>query len=187
MNIKLIEKEITYTGAELAPHWIYKNFHLLGDSAAAFIGKCDVHLTEMVDLEDVINEEPIFSSKMLNIIIEHFNICLTEGVCRQRLLIAVIKEALEALIPGIIIVRNGDDLFYENKKLTVSIATKSPTSVLIHTGINIDPAGAPVDAAGLLTHIGVNDIRGFALTVLEKYKNEMETIVNASCKVRGVM
>lgn len=186
MNTKFIEKEIKYTGAELAPHWIYKNFELLGDSIVAFIGECEVKLTEMVDIEDVIKNEPIYSKKMLNIIVENFNISLTEGVCRQRLLIAIIKEAIEKLLPDVNVTRDGDDLFVFGKKLTVSIATKSHTSVLIHTGINIDPEGAPIDASGLETDLKIKNIEEFAKNVIQSYSDEISSIINATCKVRGV-
>lgn len=187
MNIKVIEEEIKYTGKELAPHWIYKKFHMMGDSAVAFIGECEVNLAEMVDIEDVINDEPIYSKKMLNIIIEHFNIQLAEGVFRQRLLITTIKELLENMFPSVRIRRNGDDLFINEKKLTVSIATKSVNSVLIHTGINIDPEGAPVDASGLQTDLGMTDVKAFADKLLNNYKEEVADILLATCKVRGVV
>lgn len=186
MNIEVIDKEIKYTGSELAPHWIYKNFNLLGDTAVAFIGECEVKLPEMVDISDVINNEPIYSKKMLSVIIEHFNIELPEGVLRQRMLVAILKELIEKKYPEVKILRDGDDLFYNNKKLTVSIATKSITSVLIHLGINIDPEGAPVNASGLQTDLGVKDIKKFAHELLENYKNELESIADAVCKVRGV-
>lgn len=187
MNIKVIDKEIKYTGSELAPHWIYKNFNLLGDSAVAFVGECEVKLTEMVDISDVINNEPIYSKKMLNIIIEHFNINLQEGVLRQRMLVTILKELIENMLPDVKILRDGDDLFYMNRKLTVSIATKSMTSVLIHLGINIDPEGAPVDASGLKTHLGINDVEKFACELLKNYNDEMNSVSEAACKVRGVI
>lgn len=184
MQTKFIEQEIKYEGFQLAPHWIYKNFKIQGDAIVAFIGECEVRLDEMVDIEDVINNEPIYSKLMLSFISEQFNIGLVEGVLRQRLMICTIKEALEKR--GIKIVRNGDDLFFDNKKLTVSIATKSATSVLIHTGINIISTGAPIKAAGLTEDIGIKDIREFAEEVLEKYSAELFDIVQASTKVRGV-
>lgn len=183
MKTKLIEEEIKYTGLELAPHWIYKNFNLQGDAIVAFIGECEVHLTEMVDVEDVINNEPIYSKKMINFICETFNIGLVEGVLRQRLLITTIKEVLENDY-NVRVVRNGDDLFIDGKKLSVSIATKSTTSVLIHTGINIDATGAPVKASELNSINGLIP-RNFAQKVMEKYAEEVEDIVLATTKVSG--
>lgn len=184
MKTKFIDKEIKYIGSQLAPHWIYKNFNIQGDAIVAFMGECEVKLTEMVDIEDVINNEPIYSKYMLSFISEQFGIGLVEGVLRQRLLMTIIKELLEAR--GIFVVRNGDDLMINERKLSVSIATKSITSVLIHTGLNILSEGAPVKAAGLESELGIKDVREFALEVMDRYAAELTDIVLASTKVRGV-
>ena len=159
MITKYIQEEIKYIGSQLAPHWIYKNYKLQGDAIVAFCGECEVKLSEMVDIEDVINNEPIYSKYMLSFITEQFNVDLVEGVFRQRLLICIIKEELEKR--GIFVARDGDDLIVNGGKLTVSIATKSHNSVLIHTGINIDSDGAPVKACGLTSELGIVDIEGF--------------------------
>ena len=184
MNTLFIDKEIKYIGSQLEPHWIYKNFKIQGDSIVAFIGECDVKLTEMVDIEDVINDEPIYSKLMLSFISEQFNIDLVEGVLRQRLLISIIKELLEE--KGIFVVRKGDDLMIDNRKLSVSIATKSITSILIHTGLNILSEGAPVKASGLTSELGISDIKEFANEVMKRYSEELQDIILASTKVRGV-
>ena len=184
MKTYLIDKNVKYEGWQLSPHWIYKNYKIQGDAIVGFIGECEVKLTEMVDIEDVINNEPIYSKSMLSFISEQFNIGLVEGVFRQRLLIWTIKEALEKR--GFKITRNGDDLFFDGKKLTVSIATKSATSVLIHTGINIDSEGAPVKASGLTSELGMTDIEEFAKEVMSRYAEEIDDIILASAKVRGV-
>ena len=92
MNTLFIDKEIKYIGSQLAPHWIYKNFKIQGDAIVAFCGECEVKLTEMVDIEDVINNEPIYSKYMLSFISEQFNVGLVEGVFRQRLLISCIDR-----------------------------------------------------------------------------------------------
>ena len=184
MKTLLIDKEIKYEGWQLSPHWIYKNFKLQGDAIVAFMGECNVKLSEMVDIEDVINNEPIYSKNMLSFITEQFNVELTEGVFRQRLLICIIKEALEKR--GIQLTRSGDDLFVNNQKLTVSIATKSLTSILIHTGININSENAPVNACGLKNDLGINDIEDLAIEIMTKYSEEIDDIILASTKVRGV-
>ncbi|MBO6256554.1 DUF366 family protein [bacterium] len=184
MKTLFIEDKIKYIGSQLAPHWIYKNFKIQGDAIVAFCGECDVELSEMVDIEDVINNEPIYSKYMLSFITEQFNVELVEGVFRQRLLICVIKETLENL--GFRISRDGDDLFVNGKKLSVSIATKSLTSVLIHTGLNILIEGAPIPVSALKSDLGIQDIKGFALEVMKKYSQEIEDIKLASTKVRGV-
>lgn len=184
MKTKFIDEEIKYIGSQLAPHWIYKNFKIQGDAIVAFVGECEVHLTEMVDLEDIINNEPIYSKSMLSFISEQFGVGLTEGVFRQRLLICIIKELLEER--GVFVVRNGDDLMINGRKLSVSIATKSITSVLIHTGLNILSEGALVKASGLESELGIKDIKEFALTVMSRYTDEINDIKLAATKVRGV-
>lgn len=184
MKTKFIDEEIKYIGSQLAPHWIYKNFKIQGDAIVAFVGECEVHLTEMVDLEDIINNEPIYSKSMLSFISEQFGVGLTEGVFRQRLLICIIKELLEER--SVFVVRNGDDLMINGRKLSVSIATKSITSVLIHTGLNILSEGAPVKASGLESELGIKDIKEFALTVMSRYTDEINDIKLAATKVRGV-
>lgn len=184
MKTLFINNEIKYEGWQLCPHWIYKNFKLQGDATVAFVGECEVKLTEMVDIEDVINDEPIYSKLMLSFISEQFNVGLVEGVFRQRLLICIIKEALEKR--GFKITRCGDDLFFENKKLTVSIATKSATSLLIHTGINILSEGAPVKASGLTSELDITDIESLAKEIMNNYAEEIDDIIMASTKVRGV-
>ncbi len=187
METIFIDKEIKYTGEQLSPHWIYKNYKIKGDVIAAFIGECDVNLNHMVDIEDVINNEPIYSKKMLNFIEENFNVTLREMVYKQRLLVTITKELIEKINPSIKINRDGDDLYINGRKLSVSIATKSITSNLIHYGLNIEKEGAAADASDLSHDVEIEDIKGFALNIMEKYKSEVEDISLAACKVRGVM
>lgn len=185
MKTLFIDDEIKYTGVQLAPHWIYKNFKIQGDAVTAFVGECEVKLSEMVDIEDVINNEPIYSKLMLSFISEQFNIGLVEGVLRQRLLVTCIKEELERR--GFSPLRNGDDIFINGKKLSVSIAAKSLNSVLIHTGVNILSEGAPIEVSALQDDLNIKDIKEFAVNIMNRYAEELEDIVLASTKVRGVI
>lgn len=190
MKKKFITEEICYTGKELSPHWIYKTFNLQGDSIVGFIGGCDVKLDHMVDIADVLDNSPIYSKKMLHFIIEHFNMPLIEGVVRQRLFINIARDAIHSYMPKsslMPIVRQGDDLYYNKGKLSVSIATKSITSVLIHLGINIDSCDAPVKAAGLESELKLKNIQEIADDIINNYYEENEQMINASCKVKGVI
>ncbi len=191
MQSLFIDEEIKYVGSQLAPHWIYKNFHILGDAVVSFTGEMDVKITEMVDIEDVISNSPIYSKNMVSFIIEHFGISLSECVLRQRFLICIIIEELRKVLGDKFqIRRSGDDIFVNidgiDKKLSVSIATKSITSGLIHTGLNIDPSGAPVQACGLTTDLGIVNVKEFANNVMKRYVDENREIFEATCKVRGV-
>jgi len=188
MKYKFIGKEICYTGKELAPHWIYKNHDIAGEAIVGFIGECDVKTSDMADISDVLSNSPIYSKKMLHFIVEHFNIPLIEGVLRQRLLINIFREYLmDNGISPVLLSRNGDDLFYKDRKLSVSIAAKSVNSVLIHLGVNIDPAGAPVKAAGLETDLNFENFMKIGEDVMCSYIKECDEIVHASCKVKGIL
>ncbi len=182
------EREITYDGHQLAPHWIYRQFDLLGDAAVAFIGPCRVELGEMVDLEDVKDNAPIYSPRMLHLIAEFFSGDLHLTVYRQRLLIVTAKELLETLTTRRVI-RKGDDLYLDRAdgrpgKLSVSIATVSATSTLIHTGFNVRTEGTPVPTVGL-DELSV-DVASFATTLLARFAAELHGIWDARCKVRAV-
>ncbi len=179
-----IDKEIKYTGKELSPHWIYKNFNVCGDCIVSFLGEVDVKLDEMVDIEDVINVEPISSKKMLNFIIECFDCTLSEMVWRQRLFVSIIKECLEKY--GKKILRKGDDLFFNGKKLSVSIATKSTISTLVHTAINVVNEGAPIEVSSL-DDMGIDKPEVLANDIMEAFCSEVESVYTARCKVRGVI
>jgi len=186
MKTLFVKETMKYDGSQLAPHFIYKNFNLMGDSIISFIGPCEVKLSEMVDIEDVVNNEPIYSEKMLHFICEIFNADLIRGVYMQRLLVTTIKEQLEQKYNQLV-VRSGDDLFKNDGKLSVSIATKSPTSVLIHTALNITTDNTPVKTAGLQTDFNITDIEKFAKEVLNAYNEEVNDIYLATTKVRGVI
>ncbi|AVX20541.1 MULTISPECIES: DUF366 family protein [Carboxydocella] len=184
MKTYLVKHELTYNGEQLSSLFAYRNFRVQGDSIVAFIGPCRVELSEMVDLEDVLAQDWIYSPRMLHFIIEIFHLDLEKMVIIQRLFIAIIKEQLEYYgVKGI--KRKGDDLYLENKKLSVSIATLSPVSCLIHTGLNLETEGTPVATVGL-RELGIENTEEFAEQVMIALANEVESIKLARCKVRGV-
>lgn len=189
MHTRLItDHQITYDGRQLAPHWIYRQFDLMGDAAVAFVGPCRVDLSEMVDIEDVKAAAPIYSALMLHVIAELFSGDLHQTVYRQRLLIVTAKELLETLTNRRVM-RKGDDLYLLRAdgspgKLSVSIATASAASTLIHTGFNIETEGTPVPTVGL-AELGI-DVPAFARELLRRYSDEVEDIWLARCKVRAV-
>ncbi len=184
MHTLIAEQTIAYTGHQLRSHWILDTFGLQGDAIVAFTGPCHVALSEMVDLADVAAGEAIEAAQMLHLIAEHFDHDLHRAVLRQRLLICIIAERLAAgeRVPDLR--RDGDDLYAAERKLSVSIATLSPVSTLIHVGLNIDPTGAPVPAVGLGEW--QIDADWLAREVLEGYAAEMADVDLATCKVRGV-
>lgn len=175
---------LAYTGHQLRSHWIFETFGLQGDAMVAFSGPCSVALSEMVDRADVAAGEAIEAAEMLHFIAEHFERDLQRAVLRQRLLICTIAELLQG-VPGVPdLERDGDDLYADRRKLSVSIATLSPVSTLMHVGLNIDPAGAPVAACGLAEWRVDPD--ALAERLLAVWAAEIDDIHLATCKVRGV-
>lgn len=186
MKTVFIEKEFSYDGTQLCSHWILKTTGIYGDALVSFAGPANVSLAHMVDLEDVLEKKPIYSQLMLHFIAEHFDNDLEKMVLRQRLFICIVKEVLHRSLPGgsTAVVRKGDDLYVGDFKLTVSIATASAVSTLMHTGINIKSLGTPVPTKGL-EDFDLNP-RAFATSVMNGYEEEISGIRRARCKVRGV-
>lgn len=186
MKELIVPDTITYDGAQLASHWAYLNYGLQGDSIVSFQGPCSVALTEMVDLKDVMGNAPIYSMRMLHFIVEHFTLDLESTILRQRLMIANLRDIISEK-SGADIRRYGDDLFVGDRKLSVSIATLSPVSTMIHTGVNITGENAPVPAIGL-SELGLSPEESSEVGRLlcNAYVAEYEQIKLARCKVRGV-
>jgi len=182
MHTHISDQEIPYTGKELRSHWIMQQFGIRGDAIVAFVGPCDVPISSMVDLADVAAGEHIRARSMLHFIAEFFDTDLDKAILRQRLLVANAQALLSAA--GADVLRTGDDLYCRDRKLSVSIATVSPVSTLIHFAINIDESGAPVPAIGL-PELGV-DPAPFAEALLGAFRDELDSARDARCKVAPV-
>lgn len=191
---KRLEREIAYSGRELAPHWIAHETKQFGSALVAFTGACDVATDALVDLEDRFASDSIRAQSMLHFLGEFFGDTLEITVVRQRLLVAILGECLNrrlykstTLPAGVerLVERSGDDIFVtvdgRKKKLTVSIVTASAVSTLLHFGVNIDATGAPVEAVGL-QDLGVS-ASDLADEVLSLWSKEMHEQAVARAKV----
>ena len=185
-----IPDHIDYTGEQLRSHWAYRRFDLLGDSIVAFVGACDVKPEFMKDVEDLKAASEIRSERMLHFIVEHFDTDLERAALRQRLLISAMAENLNrrmlvaqaSRLQGARIERKGSDLYEGTRKLTVSIASVSAVSALIHAGINISSRNTPVPTRGLEDYSIAPE--EFAREILHAYAAEMHSVWKARCKVR---
>ncbi|MCD5406644.1 MAG: DUF366 family protein [Desulfotomaculum sp.] len=186
MISKFIKEVNHYDGSQLNSLWALRNFGLQGDSIISFRGSCDIQPVNMVDLVDVRAKDSIFSTDMLHFIIEHFDLDLEKTITRQRLLICIIKEVLEEQT-GCRLKRQGDDLYRDKLKLSISIATLSPVSAMIHTGINISVKNTPVPTVSI-SELGWSKqcYLELAVEIANRYGAEIESIRMARCKVRGV-
>jgi hypothetical protein len=182
MKTKYIEETIAYTGEQLRSNFAYTEFNIIGDSIIAFCGACDIPLEKMVDLEDVKDNSRIYSESMVHFIVEHHDSDLEKAVLRQLMLATIIYEVLNENQADLCIKRLGSDLYDHDAKLSISIATLTPLSSLIHFGVNISSDNTPVKTKGLKDY-GI-DPHDFAKSVMAKYKEMESEILIARCKVR---
>lgn len=180
LEIEYIDKKTKYDGSQLAPHWIYKTTGVMGDAVVAFCGPCNIPYNKMADLEDVLAKDSIKANSMLHFICEIFGKDCFSAVGVQNAFVSEIHSAL--LKKGVNAVKDGDDIFVGKGKMSISIASVSSVSALIHIGINIDNKGTPV-ATSALRDFNI-DPKEFALDVLKRMKKEYSRMVLASCKVR---
>jgi hypothetical protein len=193
IRIHLDAQPRAYTGVELRPHYLLTELGLPGSAVGAFIGPCRVETEHLVDWEDRLAHDRIEAREMVHFLGEFFGASLREGVLRQRLFMATLGQSLNERLRAAgrpeRLLRSGDDLFVPgaggDRKLSVSIVTASPVSQLLHVGINVDPAGAPVPAIGL-AELGIEP-RAWAAEVLEAFRTEYEGVEWACAKVRPVV
>jgi hypothetical protein len=173
-----------YDGTQLRSLWAFRTCRLQGDSIVSFIGPCQVSRVHMVDQEDVLARSRIRSRRMLHFIVEHFDDDLVRTLLRQRLLVTIAREKINHRLNGDVVQRWGDDLYDGDAKLSISIATATPVSTIIHLGINITAQGAPVKAKGIEEY-GLQ-ARELAEAIMAQYVLEIEGVAQARCKVRAV-
>lgn len=179
--------DMKYDGTQLRGHFAYFDFKILGDSAVSWIGPCDVNFDHMVDGEDFLEGSAIRGSEMVHFIIEFFDQSLFSGVLLQRLFANIVRDVIYELsqLKNIKLDRSGDDLYFQKRKLSISIATKSPMSTLVHFAVNVRTEDVPVPAVGL-KELKVNEVE-FAKRCLSLLKSEYEDCQMATWKVRPVL
>jgi hypothetical protein len=196
MQYKFIPQKLNYDGTQLRSLFGYIDHGVLGDSIVAFEGACDISFEHMVDGEDFLAGSAIHGGSMLHFIIEEFGASLELAVTRQRLFASIAFEALSKLLresknsevlSDILeseFFRLGDDIYLGDRKLSISIATRSPVSSLIHFAMNITNENTPVKTVSLsdfdLKPRLVSDI------IAQRFLDEIRTIKEACCKVRWV-
>ncbi|GDY01850.1 hypothetical protein LBMAG49_11790 [Planctomycetota bacterium] len=183
MKTLWIDHPIAYDGSQLRAHWILMQCAIPGDALVAFRGPCNVVRSEIADLADLAGPG-IAGDDMLHFIWESFAMPdLLLAVHRQRLLSAQAAEVLLALAPMSGLRREGDDLFIGDGKLSISIATVTPVSSVLHFAVNVTEGGAPVHTA-TLQQLAVNP-REFAERLFQRAAEEQLSIVEARAKVRA--
>ncbi len=187
MKTKWIEKSLSYDGSQLRSHFALSTLNIQGASIISFRGPCKVSWKSMVDYEDLLAKSEIKSQDMLHFIIEYFPANLKAGVALQRLLASIVADTLHAQksfhkVNKVLLKREGDDLYLGTKKLSISIASQSAVSTMIHFAVNITTKGTPVPTCAL-EDWGVNP-KSLAIQVMKKFSEEYLDIMAATEKVK---
>lgn len=181
MKSLFIDQQFEYDGSQLKSLYAYLNHSILGNSIVSWIGPCRVDFDKMIDGEDLLQKSKICGDSMLHFIVEVFDQNLMTGVALQRVLASLIKDYLEQKTQQKFL-RDGDDIYWEDKKLSISIASISARSTMIHFAINVVNTGTPVPTCAL-EDFNLNP-KEVAQSLLESFKKEFLSIQEATWKVK---
>ncbi len=186
MKTYFIPQEMPYDGSQLQPLFAYLNYKILGDSIISWIGSCDISFENMIDGEDLVEQSAIKGSLMLHFIIEIFHTSLFAGVTSQRLFASIARDYLQTKAKKSLaeenLHRDGDDIFWNDKKLSISIASMSAVSTQIHFAMNISTLGTPVKTTSL-EELNL-DAKIVAKDLMNLWVQEFSSIQIATKKVR---
>ena len=189
---KHIDEIFEYDGSQIDPSWAFQEFGIYGSSVVTWIGPVNITPDNLKDFADVGLE--IKSSYMVNFICEFFDQQppnMRVAYLRQRLLVMIFREILTEY--GVQTERQGDDIFVEGRKLSISIASVSLSSAKIHFALNLEDKGTPSDVETIgLYDIKVNGKQVFTEDNLldlinetvTRFINELETIENDISKTK---
>ncbi len=177
-QLKEVFGEDLYGGCQIHDRFAYKFFKKEVNpfgNIVSFIAPMLV-TDNLIDLEDSLNKDYIYSDMAMNFIMEIPNKDIWGGVLFQRLLNAQVGSLLctkylqtEGYVDGDdIMVKWGD----EHKKASVSIAAEKNGAVLIHLGINIS-AGPKAPEFAFSTNLSedkalefMEDVEGIFYSIL---------------------
>ena len=181
---KHIDEIFEYDGSQINPSWAFQEFGIYGSSIITWIGPVNITPDNLKDFADVGLE--IKSNNMVNFICEFFDQQppnMRVAYLRQRLLVMIFREILVEY--GVQTSREGDDIFVDGRKLSISIASVSLSSAKIHFALNLEDKGTPsnVETIGLFD-IKVNDEQVFnednlidlINETVNRFIDELETI-----------
>ena len=192
---KHVDEIFEYDGSQINPSWAFQEFGIYGSSIVTWIGPVNITADNLKDFADVGLE--IKSDNMVNFICEFFDQQppnMRIAYLRQRLLVMIFREILTEY--GVQTEREGDDIFVDGRKLSISIASISLSSAKIHFALNLEDKGTPGDVETIgLFDIKANDKQIFTednlLELIEKTVNsfieELETIEDDISKTKVLL
>jgi hypothetical protein len=186
MKIEILPGRIDYDGSQIKPLWAY-SLGIVGDSIVVFRGAMDILPSNIKDMEDLQDNKAIKGGDLLHFIVERFDspASMRLAYYLQRLLVVSTKDVLEGY--GIKSIRNGDDIYVDGGKLTVSIASAGISSEKVHMGINIISQGTPTDIeVACLEDHGIKDVIGLANEIASTFTAEIDDIESDMVKTKGL-
>jgi hypothetical protein len=189
---KHVDEIFEYDGSQINPSWAFQEFGIYGSSIITWIGPVNITPDNLKDFADVGLE--IKSNYMVNFICEFFDqqpANMRVAYLRQRLLVMIFREILTEY--GIRTEREGDDIFVDGGKLSISIASISLSSSKIHFALNLEDKGTPDDVKTIgLYDIKINNQQVFdennllelITKTVNRFIDELETIENDISKTK---
>jgi len=185
-----------YDGSILHSRFAYKYFRdrtLPIGNIIAFRAPMHVEAEGMIDTEDVLNNDYIYSDDAINFLWEIPNLDPFGAVAYQRLLNTQIANILSIKYLRAPIEVDGDDLIVYKEhnqggvtqvkgKCSVSITYSKNNVALGHTGINIE-AGKKAPAFAFSTRLGDTEAEELMKTVIDIFYKMNEDIFLATTKV----
>ncbi|MBY9000568.1 MAG: DUF366 family protein [Candidatus Heimdallarchaeota archaeon] len=193
--IEDLSKLTTYDGSQLSSQFTSQNYDVIGNSILVFRGGMKLSPKEMVDIKDIQRESHlsnilISSDDSLHFIIEEFDIQppnMEIEYYRLRMLTQIVIELLNSR--GITTNRKGTDIYIQDKKVNVGIASISVSSSKIHFGINLGDTGFPKHVkATCLFNLGVQEeeIADIITQITERYINGIQKIKEDVAKTKYI-
>ncbi len=173
---------MTYDGSQLERAFIHERYGVQGKAVLVTRGPMDVPPDKTVDTEDIDSE--IKGEDVLHVIVDDPTVTdpITAGL-EQRLLVIVAKETIESAT-GETLEREGDDLYHDGKKLTVSVFKPAGPGALMHLGINVTTEGVPVEATSLRDLGYGGDPLNLGYRIARGFASEIEAVVLDATKMR---
>ena len=184
-----------YDGSLIHSRFAYKFFRdkvTPVGNIISFVAPAKVEAEHMLDLEDVLTNDFIYSESMIHFCFELPMTNLFGGVAFQRLFNSIVGDILAKSI-GEQVEVEGDDIFvrkeFVNKgivqlrgKSSVSIVTECRGAILGHTGINIK-AGDEAPAFAYSTNMSGGQVPAFQSKCTEAFYQTAQSIFIATTKV----
>jgi len=192
----MIIEQAVYDGNLIHNRFAYKyhrNKTLPIGNIVAFRAPMKVETTGMIDSEDLLNNDYIYSDDAINFCWEIPNMCPMGAVAFQRLFNTQLATILSSKYLNAPIEVDGDDLMVHKEhnqhgivqqkgKCSVSITYSKNNVAIGHTGINVK-AGKKAPAFAYSTNLTDQQVQAFMLDVIQLYYTLADDIFVATAKL----